>query len=1144
MRTAMKRRHFLAFAWFASLVVGGIAPASAFAQVAPAEFFNDPILVLRVGGHQAPVRSMVFTPGGTQLLTGGLDKVVNVWNLDDRSGPIRTLRPPYWRGPRGQVNAMALSPRDDGGNQRLLAVAGFGVLSTSGEILLFRYPGPNAQGTGNVEGQLSATGVGAGATGHRQPVTSLGFTPDGKYLASASRDKSVRIWEVETRKEVAVLLDSTGPLNSLAILPNGRKLVAGGVDGILRLYDITDPSRPRLVAQGGPVLFNQDDQPSTREIVAIAASPDGRWIIVGTEGGALVRYNADDLLGATYLSAERAGPIQSLAISPDGTRLAAGFIANRKAAITTAPDVSSVVELRSLPGGALVERLPVVSNLVQALAFRPDGRTLVYSGGDAQAIFVKDLDPAAPAAPVEELKGAGTALWDVGIRADGRAVRFARARPAIAGQAAEYEHFDLRSRSFFTPEPNEPNYRHAVATDAGWSIRPIDPFRFNFLNAQGQGWTRSLDPSLEGRWWAYTVIPPAQGHLQPIAAVATNTGQIVLWNLATGEKTRIFNGHTAAAYALASSRDGRWLVSASADQTVRLWSLTNADKRPEFGAKFERQPDGAWVVGEVAPGGFAEGIGLKRGHVVDKTAEGDKFVDPAALLPKLDAAIPGVNYVIQVRRNGDPPPPVLQALSSKRDSPALSLFPGVDRRWIIWTPRGYYDSSPDGDRKFLGWLTNRGTVAQLLAGSFDSIDKFEARFRQPKAPRANVIDTLLDTANPVQADAIAAVANPGQPATPDPVTSRLAALELDPVAPVTLDQKVVAAQPTIPLRYRALAQAGAAGISRLWVEVNGRVVANLIAENAPAVREANGQSNIPVGLDRDARVSLVAIDERGVRRDQAIDLTNTAPLPPVPRASRLEILALGAEEFADKRFPRIAYAEEDVDQLSRFLAEKLVDPVTGKKFPSSQVHAQTLTGEKLTRDGLTTAIETLKKPESGTPLGPGDVVAVVIESHYLEFQSKRLLAVNEPGVGQEGPPSISATSLADILADLSRAGCRVILLIDAVHEVKSPAWELDIDDWVRQLQRQSRAITFIAADHGPSLANGDGNRVFAKGILEVLTAKSAGRLRKPGGMMSLFDFQRTVTDRVLQLTGRKQHPQCYLPDTISPQVPILDPSIR
>src|SRR5947209_4996084 len=76
-----------------------MATGSAQAQVAPGEFFTEPILIHTGGGHHAPVRSMLFTADGGQLLTGGMDKVVHVWGLaSGRTPPVRTLRPPNWRG--------------------------------------------------------------------------------------------------------------------------------------------------------------------------------------------------------------------------------------------------------------------------------------------------------------------------------------------------------------------------------------------------------------------------------------------------------------------------------------------------------------------------------------------------------------------------------------------------------------------------------------------------------------------------------------------------------------------------------------------------------------------------------------------------------------------------------------------------------------------------------------------------------------------------------------------------------------------------------------------------------------------------------------------------------------------------------------
>ena len=901
---------------------------------------------------------------------------------------------------------------------------------------------------------------------------------------------------------------------------------------MLRLYDITNRAQPVFIAQNPP-NGRVAPFPLGIGILKVVASPDGRSIIIGTENGKLLRYDAI-LRNEVSLKAANdplTGPVLALAIGPDGTRLASSTVTSALGASrANFPTVSCVVEVRSMPDGQILEREPPVGNTVHALAFSPDGKRLAYSGGDSQAIYVKELAPGSP--PPDEIKGQGASVWDVGFRVDGRAVRLARSRPALPGRAALYEYFDLRGRFFFNPAADEPAYRHAEPEEAGWSIRPVDQFQLDFTNARGQGWRRSLDPSNERRWWAYTVIPPAPGHPQPVAAVAADAG-IVLWNLATGEKTRFFNGHAGPVYALASSADGKWLVSGSSDQTVRLWPLNGCDRLPVFGAKFEHRADGPWVVSEVTPGGFADGMALKKGHVIENFFVGDYGppveLGPSDFLSRLDLESPTKFFSFHARMPGSPD--LLRAGTTKRDSPALSLFPGTDRRWVLWTPRGQYDSSADGDRRFLGWLNNRGTVGGLLAATFDPIDKFERRFRQPRAPAPNAIDGLFD---PLQAAAVV-------PAdAPDPATSRLAVLAISPAIVAPTDRPVAVDQPTLRVNYRAVAEAGAAGISRLWVEVNGRKLPDIVnvAAGAAALRQAQGTQDLPIGNDRDVRANLVALDDRGVRRVQSLEISNLAPLRPEPRKSKLEVVAIGSDEFTDRRFPRIAFAENDARDLAKFFADRIVDPSSGTRFGTDRVNVHTFLGSQVTVANLVAALDDLKKAD----LAEGDVVLIVVESHYLELGSQRLLATSEPDDGGPLPPSLSGGELSARLGEFTRLGTRAIVLVDAVHEIKQPGWENDIQDWVRQLQSESNAIVYIASDHAPSSPAGEGHRVFAQEVLDVLRARSAGILRKPGRTMSLFDFQRTVGDNVLQKTGRTQHAQFYLPETISIQVPFLDPS--
>src|SRR5262249_16355605 len=71
-----------AAAWWAVGALAGLVAGRAGGQEEVRQF-NDPILVVNTGGHSAPVRALAFTPDGAQLLSAGMDKLVNVWDLGD-----------------------------------------------------------------------------------------------------------------------------------------------------------------------------------------------------------------------------------------------------------------------------------------------------------------------------------------------------------------------------------------------------------------------------------------------------------------------------------------------------------------------------------------------------------------------------------------------------------------------------------------------------------------------------------------------------------------------------------------------------------------------------------------------------------------------------------------------------------------------------------------------------------------------------------------------------------------------------------------------------------------------------------------------------------------------------------------------------
>jgi WD40 repeat protein len=912
---------------------------------------------------------------------------------------------------------------------------------------------------------------------HIAPVKRIGVDSAGKYLVTASDDKTARVWEVTTGRLLRILRvpigdGREGRLYAVAISPDGNTVAVGGwtstsLDGLHESIYLFDRESGRLTRRltGLPIIVDH-----------LAFSPDGTLLAAtlgGTKGVRVWRTSdwreagADEGYGAQSYGADfdHAGRLVTSSLdgllrlydrnqrllvkhkgpggnqpfgvrfSPDGHKVAVGYIDSAKV------DVLSGDTLMPLYSA---DTSGIEKGDMHSVAWSTDG-AMLYGAGTYQsdgANRIRRWDDEGRGHYLEA-PAADNNITDIASLPSGR-VAYSTGDPAWGifdgslkrthlqvGQIADYRQMLARFLTSATASTIRFAYESFGKSPAVFSVADrklaVDASNGDELRAP-----RTETSSFSVTDWYNTCAPRLNSELlfgkecseisRSLAIVPDGQGFL----LGTNENIRFDNRH------------GQWRVPAPGE----AWSVNISGD------------------GNLALAAFGDG-----------TIRWYRISDGKEL---------------------------------------LAFFPHADRkRWVLWTPSGYYDASP-GAEELIGWQINNG---RDQAADFFAVGQFRSTYYRP-----DVISKILETGDEARALQLANEER-GRKAQ----TSTVAQM-LPPVVEIAspADNSEVSSS-EVTIRYSLRSPSGET-VTNVRALVDGRPASGnrqLTREDAsaPGVREL--KVSMP---EHDSEVSIIAENKFAASVPATIRLRwhgSAATTEAFVIQPKLYVLAIGVSQYLNPSYS-LKFAAKDAKDFAAAVA-------TQKGFLYRDVVVKVLTDDQATKDNVLDGLDWIRKETTSK-----DVAMVFFAGHGLNDQN---------GVYYFLPYNTDLEKLlrtgvpfTDIKNTVQSLAGKTLFFIDTCHSGNVLGGRRgladDLNGIINELSSADSGAVVFAASTGNQYSLEDAkwnNGAFTKALVEGFTGRAdyTGKGRITINMLDLY-----ISERVKELTGGKQTPTTAKPNTI------------
>ena len=949
---------------------------------------------------------------------------------------------------------------------------------------------------------------------HTGAVSAIATDASGRVAVTASPDKTVRVWDLPSGRLLQVLRPPIGPGNegmlyAVALSADATVVATAGWTG----YDWNRQFHVLLFDRASGQLLRRLQGPVASSIVKLAFSPDGRWLAATLSGTQGVRV-WDWRNGGQPLAERDYGNSSFGAVwMPDGQLLTSSHDGKLRRYTLAAGRLDKLAEVQA-SGGARPH----------GLAATADGTRVAVAYADVARVEVLDGATLAP------LFAADTAAVDNGQLA---AVAFSSDGQALAATGS----WRVQGRTLARVWPlggRGPPVDTAVAANTvaaltalpggGWLLGASDP-TWGVLDARGVWREAGAAPMPDLRTTFGTALPLADG------------GKRVQFGFALdGSAPYRFVMATRALQAGALS-DGA---------APRTSGLPVTDWQGSLNPMLQGLPI------TLAPRETSRSLAIEH-NGAGLVLGGDWSLRYIASngQRRWATATPGVAWGVNIPREGQM---LVAALGDGTlrwyrladGKEVLALYAHTDRkRWVLWTPTGYYDASP-GAEELIGWHLNRG---QTAAADFFPASRLRATFYRP-----DVIDHVLDTLDETQALAMADTARNRPPTAA--VAAPLVAQILPPVVELLAAADVATTTPNVKLRVRSRSAADAP-VTGWRVRVNGQAAPATVGAggSGPAADERELSFSVPA---QDSVVQLFAENRHGTSSPATVKVTwKGAPPPPPPPAPprpsaaasasaagpaataaaqagdfqirpKLYVLAIGVGAYQHADIPQLALSAKDATDFANTMRRQ-----QGRLY--REVEVRLLTDATATADAVVNGLEWMQKQVT-----QHDVGMIFIAGHGLNdaTQGYTFLPVDAD------PERLRRTGVAmeEFRKTLANLPGKVVFFFDTCHSgnVLGPARRSarnDVLGVINELTSAENGVVVFSSSTGRqySLESADwGNGAFTKALVEGLDGaadyQKTGRITHK--MLDLY-----ISERVKALTKGQQSPVTQAPGGV-PDFPL------